>query len=33
VDKISQAMRGTNTPERMVSDVLDTIVEAFACDR
>jgi PAS domain S-box-containing protein len=33
MDRINRAMQGTNDLERMLSDVLDTVLEIFACDR
>jgi PAS domain S-box-containing protein len=33
MDRINRAMQGTNDVERMMSDVLDTVLEVFACDR
>ena len=33
MDRINRAMQGTNDLERMMSDVLDAVLEVFACDR
>ncbi|HXK24940.1 MAG TPA: PAS domain S-box protein, partial [Myxococcota bacterium] len=33
MDRINRAMQGTNDLERMMSDVLDAVLEIFACDR
>jgi PAS domain S-box-containing protein len=33
LDRINRAMQGSNDLERMMSDVLDTVLEVFACDR
>ncbi|NPC54835.1 PAS domain S-box protein [Caenimonas soli] len=33
MDRINRAMHGTNDIERMMSDVLDAVLEVFACDR
>ncbi|MES3003567.1 MAG: PAS domain S-box protein [Pseudomonadota bacterium] len=33
LDLINRAMQGTNDLERMMSDVLDAVLEVFACDR
>ena len=33
MDRINRAMQGTNDVERMMSDVLDAVLERFACDR
>ncbi|ROZ77132.1 PAS domain S-box protein [Ramlibacter sp. WS9] len=33
LDRINRAMQGTNDLERMMSDVLDAVLEVFACDR
>jgi PAS domain S-box-containing protein len=33
MDRINRAMQGTNDVERMMSDVLDAVLEMFACDR
>ena len=33
MDRINRAMQGTNDLERMMSDVLDAVLDVFACDR
>lgn len=33
MDRINRAMQGTNDVERMMSDVLDAVLDVFACDR
>ena len=33
MDRINRAMQGTNDVEKMMSDVLDAVLEIFACDR
>jgi len=33
MDRINRAMQGTNDLEQMMSDVLDAVLEVFACDR
>ena len=33
MDRINRAMQGTNDLEQMMSDVLDAVLEIFACDR
>jgi PAS domain S-box-containing protein len=33
MDRINRAMQGSNDLERMMSDVLDAVLEVFACDR
>jgi PAS domain S-box-containing protein len=33
MERINRAMQGTNDLERMMSDVLDAVLEVFACDR
>ena len=33
MDRINRAMQGTNDLERMMGDVLDAVLEIFACDR
>ena len=33
MDRINRAMQGTNNVERMMSDVLDAVLERLACDR
>jgi PAS domain S-box-containing protein len=33
MDRINRAIQGTNDLERMMSDVLDAVLEVFACDR
>jgi PAS domain S-box-containing protein len=33
LDRINRAMQGANDLERMMSDVLDAVLEVFACDR
>ncbi|MGZ9039023.1 MAG: PAS domain-containing protein, partial [Burkholderiales bacterium] len=33
MDRINRAMQGTTDVERMMSDVLDAVLEIFACDR
>jgi PAS domain S-box-containing protein len=33
MDRINRAMQGTNDLERMMSDVLDEVLEVFGCDR
>ena len=33
MDRINRAMQGTSDLERMMSDVLDAVLEVFACDR
>lgn len=33
MDRINRALQGTNDLERMMSDVLDAVLEVFACDR
>ena len=33
MDRMNRAMQGTNEVEQMLSDVLDTVLEIFACDR
>jgi PAS domain S-box-containing protein len=33
MDRIHRVMQGTNDLERMMSDVLDTVLEVFECDR
>jgi PAS domain S-box-containing protein len=33
LDRINRAIQGTNDLERMMSDVLDAVLEVFACDR
>ena len=33
LDRINRAMQGTTDVERMMSDVLDAVLEIFACDR
>ncbi len=33
MDRINRAMQGTNDLEKMMSDVLDAVLEIFACDR
>ena len=33
MDRINRAMQGTNDLERMMSDVLDAVLERLACDR
>ena len=33
MDRINRAMQGTNDVERMMSDVLDAVLDRFACDR
>jgi PAS domain S-box-containing protein len=33
MDRINRAMQGTNDVERMMSDVLNAVLEVFACDR
>jgi PAS domain S-box-containing protein len=33
MDRINRAMQGTHDVERMMSDVLDAVLEVFACDR
>ena len=33
MDRINRAMQGTNEVEQMMSGVLDTVLEVFACDR
>jgi PAS domain S-box-containing protein len=33
MDRINRAMQGTNDIERMMSDVLDAVLDIFACDR
>ena len=33
MDRIHRVMEGTNDLERMMSDVLDAVLEIFACDR
>jgi PAS domain S-box-containing protein len=33
LDRINRAMQGTNDLERTMSDVLDAVLEVFACDR
>jgi PAS domain S-box-containing protein len=33
MDRMNRAMQGTNDLERMMSDVLDAVLEVFSCDR
>jgi PAS domain S-box-containing protein len=33
MDRVNRAIQGTNDPERMMSDVLDTVLSIFGCDR
>ena len=33
MDRINRAMQGTNDVEKMMSDMLDAVLEIFACDR
>jgi PAS domain S-box-containing protein len=33
IDRINRAVQGTNDLDRMMSDVLDTVLSIFACDR
>src|SRR5262249_27197046 len=33
VDRVNRAIQGTNEPERMMSNVLHTVLSVFACDR